>query len=173
MPLVPLSSVTGTSLNGLNTTDEVITESYPTIPDYLLEELCESVNYLLVNYGYIPEIASLCQEINNFLEPIDSPFCNTVIALLFKVDYLAGFFQELAFWFLRNGFHYLEETCMAIVLALCGVLLPLFIIADVFCDFDPFPELNQKSITLDTAMITELMQSYEVNACPCMQPANI
>ena len=175
MLLFPLSAVTGASVKGLNTTEEVIAESYPDIPDYLLEIIYERIDYLLVNYGHIQEIVDACNEILaviNSLDP-DSPLC---LGLYNVMEYIGDLWWE--YYKLSEEY---EETHPILSRIYGELSIVFFIIAlDLYflgialdCWEPPPPPFDSETgLNLQTTLDAILTNgaTTEVSICPCSQP---
>ena len=165
MLLVPLSSITGASVNALNTTEEVIEEPYPVIPYYLLDDLYNAINNLLVNYGDDPEVVLLCEEILEMIGgPYDTIFCNAIFKIFITIVELV---EE------KYDDEYPPHMQSKLVLALGVLMVAVWCVMFHYCGEPPEGTLNLNKITYDTTIINELIQSNEVNMCPCSQQANI
>jgi hypothetical protein len=93
--LVPFTSISGASVSGLNTKVEIVEEVNPVIPYNLFEELVESINQLLIDYGDIPEVVDTC---NEALEVIDSIIKMDIIEEICLALYVLYNLFLLAMW---------------------------------------------------------------------------
>jgi hypothetical protein len=186
--LVPLTNISGASVSGLNTEAEFVEEANTVIPYHLFEELIVLINRLLIDYGDIPEVVVAC---NEALEAIDSIIqmdnIEEICDRLWGIGYAFGLIGLIALFFL------IGEEDLFDALYLIGWIIACFSIVIIIecigfllkCDWPPelnqkinklkdiidlFPQINLENITeYDITKLQELIKSYEVNSCPCMQ----
>jgi hypothetical protein len=188
--LVPFTSISGASVNGLNTKVEIVDESNPVIPYYLFDELVELINQLLEDGKDVPEVVDMC---NEALEVIDSillmelhqAIC-AALQLLFWSFMLGGIFLfTLAYIYRDAGQPEIASIFMTLAFA-CVVIGSTFWVIGLilFCEWaweillendilkngmGLNPQINPECISeIDISAFTEFFKSYEVNGCPCM-----
>ncbi len=176
MLLVPFSSSTGASIGELNIKGEVIGETYPVIPDYLLEELYDLINQLLLYYGHLPEIVAICNEILEIINS-DDPypvFCASLGIMLVSIGVWIFIFDGLAFYW-KDKDPNMYQFFFTLSVIVQEMILLLFVIGIFVCGWDLPPPPGKLEIETGFNLqatqnsINELIQSNEVNMCPCGQ----
>jgi hypothetical protein len=188
--LVPFTSISGASVGELNTKVEIVEEATPVIPYHMFEELVESINQLLIDYGDIPKVVEICNEALELIDPIilgeiHDGICLTLGVLFFTFGFAGIFFFMLGQAYRDSGRP--DEAIYYETLATACVVISSmnFVIAFIlFCEWawafwfendvlknqiDLNPQISPESFSeYDITVFQELFKSYEINCLPCM-----
>jgi len=176
--LVPLTNVSGASIGGLNTKDEIVEETNPNIKDmysifmeeievqkyfglnpddFTLEDLRDFVIKIDLLFGHYPEVAESCE---NIIEILDVEY--PILCELYKLLLLScGILNIIVYNVLLKLGIYNTPFGQAIEDLMFARLVWLFFWAYYYC-YDEEELVND----LD---LNELINIKNVNQCPCIQ----
>ena len=177
--LVPFTSISSASVSGSNTKVEVIEDTYSVIQEYIQEELHELINLLLLNYGHIPQIVAVCNELLELISP-DYPgdaFCFMLLVLirltLYVCEFIWYFLLEQGYVGPITWFLYLSFLILAYEIYFFGIKVncwdygePTFFKSETGLNLQTI--LNSIS-QYDITTIQKLTKLYEVKGCHCIQ----
>ena len=188
--LVPLTNISGASIGGLNTKDDIVEEAKPVIPYYLFDELIELINQLLVECSHIPEIVNMCYEALEVIDSITQKelfeiICLELGSLFLLLGYGGVILAAVALDCWERGYPIDALEIGALAIACLFFVGIIYGIAKVLnCEWvDNWPPeinilLNEIGLNLqispdsisdyDISAIQEFIQSYELNGCPCI-----
>jgi len=175
--LVPLSNVSGVSVDGLNTKDEVIEDANPVISivdiklikdfqeldiptenldEFTLEDFRDFVIKIDLLFGHYPEVAESCENIIEILD-IEYPIlCELYTILLVS----CGILNIVVYNVLLKLGIYNTPFGQAIEDLMFARLAWLFLLAFAFC--------NDEEQLVNDLDITEIVNFENSNQCPCM-----
>jgi hypothetical protein len=177
MLLVPFSSISGGYVVVNSNTIEENVEAYPVIPDYLLEELMDKINYLLANYDNEPEVVEICNEILEVINPDNTfdilGFCDMLYEVFRSVTDFSEFAKSQAIYYkdkdLAMYLYYITLASIFEVISMYIFTLGLFFRCWGGSPNTLIDSESGLNLQLTQQSITGLTQSQEVNMCPCGQ----
>jgi len=179
MLLIPFNAAIGASDGGLMVNgQDIVEESNPVIIEQFFAELLVLIDEVLLYFGHIPEVATICQEIIDIINDAR----NQILCTVFKALMLALFILILTVGEILYDLQDEIPIFLTMLIALFAAYGIAAIFALYFCDeyFPPQSDAIDISLadltninslaSVDISTLTNIVEtSFQVSGCPCGQ----